>query len=57
MLNYLTLDTVFRTTFIAKAFSLPLAQLTGNNFVPHLPTIQEWPSLAFLEEALRKHSR
>jgi len=32
MLNYLTLDTVFKTAFITMSFSLPLAQLTGNNF-------------------------
>jgi hypothetical protein len=32
MLNYLTLDTVFKKAFTTMAFALPLAQLTGNNF-------------------------
>jgi hypothetical protein len=32
VLNYLTLDTVFKKVFTTMAFTLPLAQLTGNNF-------------------------
>jgi hypothetical protein len=32
VLNYLTLDTVFKPAFTTIAFSLPLAQLIGNNF-------------------------
>jgi len=32
MLNYLTLDTVFKPPFTTIVFSLPLAQLTDNNF-------------------------